>query len=220
MADVVLDQLPVLVAVLGAGALLGLRHAMDADHIAAMSTLIARTGSVRTSLACGAIWGTGHTFTLLVTGILILAFRLTIPEGIASALEVVVGLMLVWLGGVLILHHALGRNDGASHHGRSTEEGTRGMGARSFVVGAVHGLAGSAALLLLVLSTIESVTLGIAYILFFGVGSIAGMLVFSGAIALPIAWTRERRRVQAGIRVGAAALSVGVGILVVFDNLL
>lgn len=212
------ESIPYLFAALGAGSVLGLRHAMDADHIAAMSTLVSRTGSLRASLRCGAIWGTGHTATLFLSGILILGFKLSIPAPVASGLEVIVGLMLVWLGAVLVRDVMKMRREG-DHHGRHVHEaGWHRMGVRSFVVGAVHGLAGSAALLLLVLSTMESMTLGLAYILFFGIGSIGGMLFFSGAIALPMAWSRGSYRMQTAIRLGAATVSVAVGIIVILEH--
>jgi hypothetical protein len=214
------ESIPYLVAALGTGLLLGLRHALDADHIAAMSTLVSRAGGLRASLRCGAIWGTGHTATLFLTGILILGFKLSIPDSVASGLDVIVGMMLVWLGAVLVRDvmrmRRRERNDSPSSHVH--ESGWHRMGMRSFVVGAVHGLAGSAALLLLILSTMESMTLGLAYILFFGIGSIAGMLFFSGALALPLAWSRGSGRMETAIRLSAATVSVAVGVFVILEH--
>jgi hypothetical protein len=203
------DQLPYLLVFLGTGLLLGLRHAMDADHIAAMSTIAVRTGNIGQSLRNGAIWGTGHTATLFLAGSVVLLFQLTIPDALIAFLEMLVGVMLIWLGVSLLI-----RFDGKAHAHAASER----SGARSFFVGAVHGLAGSGTLMLLILATVDSVTLGLAYILVFGVGSIAGMLGFSGVIAVPLAWSASSTKLQWWIGIAAGFASALLGMYLILEN--
>jgi hypothetical protein len=190
------------------GLLLGMRHALEADHVAAVASLATRSKGVRSTIFQGVAWGMGHTITLLVVGGACLLVRAVIPEKIAAALEGAVGIMLLFLGADVLLRmrrqrlhvHAHRHGDGTMHlhaHRHAPEEAreahdaehhehvhVKGFPMRALLVGLVHGLAGSAALLLLTLTTLSSPWLGVAYILVFGVGSIAGM----GALAAVIAW--------------------------------
>lgn len=185
--------------------LLGLRHALEADHLAAVASLATRSRSLRSTVLQGVSWGFGHTLTLLVVGGLCLLLRASIPERLAGALEGAVGVMLLLLGadvlwrlrrrrahvhphrhadGTLHFHvhsHAPGEAHDPQHH-----EHAHGLSRRALLVGVVHGLAGSAALLLVTVSTISSLWLGIAYIAVFGIGSILGMAALSVVIALPL----------------------------------
>src|SRR5262245_8632433 len=192
-----------LITALGLGLLLGLRHALDADHVAAVATLVSRErGVVRASLL-GAFWGAGHTTALLAAGAAVIAFRFTIAPAVESALERGVGLLLVLLGGhvllrtvgALVVHGHEHTHDGFAHrhvhvHLGAAEDGHTHLirfAGRPFLVGLLHGLAGSAALMLLVLGTIASPVGAFAYILVFGLGSTAGMLLLSGLVGLPFA---------------------------------
>ncbi len=216
-----------LVTALGLGLLLGLRHALDADHVAAVSTLVARERGLVRSCLLGACWGAGHTLALLGAGIAVIGFKLTITPGIEEALERTVGLVLVLLGGHVLLR-ALGSlfaqgtehaHDGITH--RHVELGAPGAahvhllrtGGRPFLVGLLHGLAGSAALTLLVLGTIPSPVGALAYIVVFGVGSTAGMLLLSGLVGLPVALaTRGAHELQRVIQIVAGIGSAALGI--------
>jgi hypothetical protein len=161
---------------LALGVVLGLKHALDADHLAAVSTMATeRRGLVASSLI-GALWGLGHTLSLVVAGVLVIVFHFDIGEHIGKALELCVGFMLIALGvnSLRKLAHA-----GKSHmHARR-------LGARPLLVGMVHGLAGSAALTLLVLAAIPSPTFGLLYIAIFGIGSTGGMVIMSTLLSLP-----------------------------------
>jgi len=218
-----------LVTALGLGLTLGLRHALDADHIAAVSTLVTRERGLVRSCLLGAFWGAGHTLALLGAGIAVLAFKLTITPGLEAALERIVGLVLVVLGshvllravGGVLLHAHDHAHDGVTHRHTHLHLGSPAgahvhlvrLGGRPFLVGLLHGLAGSAALMLLVLGTIPSPIGALVYLFVFGVGSTAGMLLLSGLLGLPMALAAPgARRLQAAIQVVAGVGSAALGI--------
>ena len=209
------------------GFLLGMEHALDADHVVAVSTLVSHSGNLYRSLLTGVFWGIGHTLTLLFAGLLVLLFKVNIPERAALSMEFLVGVVLVILGGQIFLayrrkkvhahvhshggeghvhfhSHALGDDHDHDHHPPHL--------GKASLVGMIHGLAGSAALMLLVLTTVRSTAQGFLYILVFGVGSICGMLLMSTAIALPFALTAGRlERVNETVRVAAGLVSIALG---------
>jgi ABC-type nickel/cobalt efflux system permease component RcnA len=221
-----------LTSALGVGFLLGLRHALDADHVAAISTFLDGNRTLYRSCVVGTFWGIGHTLTLFVVALLTIALRLRIPPEVGRVLEVVVGIVVVALGAnvlfralrALRVHRHEHMHDGASHrhlHVHLGSEGAHGhvhligTGRRPLMMGALHGLAGSAALLLLVLATIPSTLAALLYVAVFGVGSTVGMLLVSGLIGIPFALsaTSQRFRVALRIGVGVASLAVGTGML-------
>ena len=219
-----------LIAALGLGFLLGVRHALDADHLAAMSTFVSQERSVLRSCLRGTFWGIGHTAALLAAGVAVVAFKLQISPVLEQGLERVVALVLVLLGGHVLLrtlgavslHRHEHSHGGPLHchvhaHVRDTVEHEhfhpwRGA-PQPLLMGLLHGLAGSGALILLVLTTMPSATAAVLYILVFGVGSTAGMLVLSGLIGVPFALTTAGSRSLATtlqLVVGAASILVGV----------
>lgn len=217
-------------AVITLGFLLGIKHALDADHVVAVSTIASQNRSILRSLLVGVFWGIGHTTTLLVVGIAVLVFRITIPPHLALLAEFAVGVVLVFLGISVLrslwinrIHLHPHTHDETSHlhlHGhRATsahahEHGLR-QGRRPLIVGMFHGLAGSAALMLLVLTTIDSAFWGLLYIVIFGVGSILGMLLISGAIGLPFVLTAGRfRRANELIQGTAGVISIALGLFI------
>ena len=169
-------MLPDALTAIALGALLGLRHATDTDHVVAVTAIASREKSLGRAAWIGALWGIGHTLTLVVVGGAIVAFRLVIPPRVGLGLEFGVALMLILLGFANLRAH-----DGAPHER---------AGARPFLVGLVHGLAGSAAVALLVLATIRGTVEALAYLFVFGVGTIA----VGVAIAL---WTQRPVRITA-----------------------
>ena len=219
-----------LYAAFGLGLILGIKHALDADHLIAVSTIVSEHQSLKWASLIGAFWGLGHTFTLFVVGLLVIGLRLTIPPRVALGLEFLVALMLISLGANILwrsfqaesLHlHAHAHNpETHAHfhvHGGGVEDHSHPHPFKSmrkpFLVGMVHGLAGSAALMLLVLTTIPSPLAGLAYILIFGVGSVGGMLAFSSMIGLPFVLTAQRFSLVNGwIRLVAGAASVVFGL--------
>ena len=200
-----------LAAILAMGFVLGLKHATDADHIAAVTTFVSEQKSLVRSCWIGAFWGAGHTFSLAVAGLAVILLKVSIPAWLGVRLEFAVAIMLVVLGARVLyktwnqrleLHrhphsHAPGANPHAHWHvhARGTQHEHTGwlhIGLRPLLVGMVHGAAGSGALMLLVLSTIHSGLQSLLYIAVFGVGSIAGMLVISALLALPMRWLGAR----------------------------
>ncbi|MEK0430884.1 MAG: hypothetical protein RL139_688 [Gemmatimonadota bacterium] len=182
------------------GALLGLRHATDADHVVAVTAIVAREGRLARAARVGALWGLGHTLTLLTVGGAIVAFRLVIPPRLGLGLEFAVALMLILLG-----YSNLRASDAAP---------SGGAAARPFLVGLVHGLAGSAAVALLVLATIRGTLPALAYLLVFGLGTVAGMVAVTVLLAAPALYAGRRiATLQRGVRLAAGALSIGFGLM-------
>lgn len=231
-----------IVSILVFGFLFGLKHAVEADHLAAVSAIVSERKSIWSSSLVGGLWGIGHTISLVVAGIAVIVLHIEIGERLASALEFGVALMLIALGinalrklmrgGTLHFHqhqhfgHAHLHphlHDGASENSADetvetdTHHGLR-IGARPLLVGIVHGLAGSAALMLLVLSTIESQLVGMIFIAVFGIGSIGGMMLMSALVGLPIHLTANRfasgTRVLQGL---AGALSLCFGLFMIYE---
>lgn len=223
-------------SLLAFGFVLGLKHAVEADHLAAVSTIVAERKSLLGSSLVGGLWGLGHTISLFIAGIAVLLLNVKIGERTALALEFCVALMLIALGinalrkllqgGKLHLHeHKHGGHLHAHPHLHDKEAETdphthHGLkfGARPLLIGMIHGLAGSAALMLLVLSTISSPAVGLIYITLFGIGSIGGMMLMSALVALPMRLTAKRfTRVNLSIRGLAGLFSVCFGLFMVYE---
>ncbi len=193
-----------LLTMVSLGFVLGLRHALDADHIAAVSTVLAQRPSLRASGLIGLSWGVGHTLILLLVGAAVLILGVTIPPAFSLAAEFGVAVMLVLLGLSLAIQLVRERwhlhahdHDGErhlhfhSHRVRKDHDHAHWM-RRSFrplLIGMAHGLAGSAALVLLVMSTMRGAAGGLLYIAVFGLGSILGMMLLGLAMSLPVIWS-------------------------------
>jgi nickel/cobalt transporter (NicO) family protein len=227
-------------ALLGLGLIFGLKHATEADHVIAISTIVSEQRNMLRAAIVGGLWGLGHTASLLIVGAVVLVLRVAIPERVASWLEFGIALMIIGLGlNALVralrrredVHVHRHRHDGASHaHIHFHESGTEHVdgsaadhlshshvvsriGLKPLLVGAAHGLAGSAALTLLVLTQIESVPLGLLYLAVFGLGSVVGMLLMSSLVGLPFALSARRLAgVSNGLRTAAGALSIAFGL--------
>lgn len=230
-----------LLSVLLFGFLLGMKHATEADHLAAVATLATRSHSIWDAVRQGAGWGVGHTLTLMLFGGMVLALGHAVPPQLEAGLELLVGVMLLALGCDVLwrlrrerIHfHAHTHGGGVRHfhahshardpvpgatprysglsflpavdpaHGRLPHDHDHaGLPRRAMLVGMMHGLAGSAALVVLSLQEVSSVALGLLYILTFGTGSILGMAVLSVAIAIPL---RRSDELLTGLHHGVAA---------------
>jgi len=225
-----------ILSLLGLGFVLGLKHALDADHLAAVSTMATEKRSLLGSSLIGACWGLGHTLSLMIAGSLVILLHLEIGERTSKTLEFGVGIMLIVLGLNALLKLARGgkvhihahEHDGhwhvhphihenQHHEAPHTHHGLK-IGARPLVVGMVHGMAGSAALTLLVLATIPSPVLGFIYIVVFGIGSIGAMTIMSTVFALPSKLAAQRfGKMNFVFRALAGTFSLGLGVFTVYD---
>lgn len=197
---------------LALGVFLGVRHATDADHVVAVSTLVSRARGMRGALSIGALWGIGHTLTVLFVGGAIVLFELTVPPHLGLALELLVAFMLIVLG----VLNVKTKPPGLEEH--DVPAGLARHPSRSLLVGVVHGLAGSAALALLVLSTIGDSSLALAYLGLFGLGTVLGMGMLTAAMALPIALASRRfASFEQTLARLAGLMSVAFGIFLVYQ---
>jgi cytochrome c biogenesis protein CcdA len=220
-------------ATLGLGMLLGVKHAFDSDHLIAVSTIVTRERSAWRSLWIGVSWGMGHTLTLLIAGVVVVGLQQQIPPPVGLSLECVVGVVLIGLGlstlydcrrkklhahshvhaGTLHTHFHV-HSDSPGHHHPHTVL----LGGKPLLLGMVHGLAGSAALMLLVLAAIPSPVLGLLYIVIFGCGSIIGMGVVSLMMGLFFAAASNRLRgFHHGVRLAVGSLSTAFGAWIVIE---
>jgi len=221
---------------LGVGFLQGLRHALDADHLVAVSTIVSEHKSLLLSSLIGTFWGLGHTLALAVVSTIIILLRPTIPEHLLPYMETPVAIMLVALGGVAIwramrdggwkIHTHTHHHDQSQHshvHVHSNQDHKHHhhlirLGRRPFLVGIVHGLAGSAVVTLAVVAAIPSVALGFMWLLVFGIGTIGGMLLMSAAISLPFILTARRfSAINGAIRLLAGLFSIALGLLIAWE---
>jgi len=225
---------------LGLGFVLGLRHALDADHVAAVAALSESREGLRRALVNGFSWGVGHALTLGAAGGLALALRSAIPDRLALLFEFGVGLMLILLGSAALrgslrdrLHVHAHRHDDVSHahlhfHAARHRAGepaphrhphTVRFALRPFLVGGAHGLAGSAALALLVLTEVPTVLAGCLYLLVFGAGSTAGMTLMSLVLGAPLVIAQRRALWLArGLRAAAGLGSLGIGLTILWET--
>ncbi len=234
-----------MISILLLGFLLGMRHAVEADHIAAVASLSSRASTVWEGVRQGAAWGLGHTLTLFLFGSIVLFVANIVPEEIVRGIEFAVGIMLIFLGGDVLrrvirdrVHfhtHTHSQNDGAdmrhfhahshkgekkSNHDSAGHQHThpKGFPIRALLVGLMHGMAGSAALILLTLQTLSSPWLGLVYIAVFGVGSIAGMALFSIVIAIPLRAARHMTLVYNGLQTTIGVATIALGIFILVEN--
>jgi high-affinity nickel-transport protein len=193
-----------LFALLGLALVLGMRHAADPDHVVAVTAIATRTRSVRASAWLGIVWGLGHTATLFAVGACIILFNWVVPPRIGLALEFAVAVALVIVG-LLNLRHP--------HAHVSELDAAPGAPPvrRAFAVGLVHGLAGSAAVALLVLATVRDPRWACGYLLVFGLGTLAGMAVVTTSLALPVTRIASRGGARL-LRVASGALSLVFGL--------
>lgn len=220
------------------GLVFGLQHALEADHLAAIATLVAREGDPRRVVRQGVFWGLGHTLTLLLFGGTVMVLGIALPARWAQGLEALVGAMLVLLGADLLrrlrrerihfhahahvptaqveathFHAHSHRGERNAHDARRHRHAHRPLPLRALLVGMVHGLAGSAALVLLTLQRVGTPWTGLLYVLLFGLGSVAGMAALSLAISLPLRLSAQRlTRVHRWLNAAVAAFSVGLGL--------
>jgi ABC-type nickel/cobalt efflux system permease component RcnA len=211
LVSIAKDRLGTFLFVVGLGLILGMRHSTDADHVVAISTIVSKQKGIRNAALIGSVWGLGHTVTIFAVGALIILFGVEIPPRVGLSMEFCVAIMLVLLG-VLNLTGVMQRitvffaprsePDTVRQPRKSlgidrmfagpVEQLGRYQLIRPLVIGLVHGLAGSAAVALLVLSTIHDPVWATAYLLIFGGGTMAGMMLMTAAISVPLSVAGNR----------------------------
>ncbi len=207
----------------GLGSLLGMRHALEPDHLAAVSTLVSRERSSLKGVFLGVCWGLGHTAGLIVVGAVLVYLRAELPERIADIFELLVAIMLIALGARAVLQ-AVRQGQPAHLHNRAfavhqhsglpshVHIGAWTLARRPLLIGAVHGLAGSGALTALVLTTLPSTAARLSYMALFGLGSTVGMAALSGLLGWPLARLGAHHAVARGVSFAVGAVSVGLGL--------
>jgi hypothetical protein len=225
--------------ILGLGFLMGMQHALEADHIAAVSSIAARRTHIGDIVRHGLTWGLGHTLTLFVFAGAALLLGHAIPEHVARPIETSVGIMLVGLGAHVLwrlwrdrVHfHTHGHGDGTVHihahshanetvpHARAAHAHAHGFRWRTLLVGLMHGMAGSAALLVLTVSQASSPAVGLGYVALFGIGSMVGMGALSTVIAVPLAvsarWLTWANR---GLQGAVGIVTIAIGLTTIYET--
>ncbi len=209
----------------GLGSLLGMRHAFEPDHLAAVTTLVSRERSSVRAALLGAWWGLGHTLALVLVGTILVIVRADLPASVADLFELGVALMLIALGLRAIRQAALQGPGGPLHlhrHGPIVHThaavpahvhlGVWTFARRPLLVGAMHGLAGSGALTALVLATLPTATARLMYVLLFGIGSTLSMAALSGLLGWPLARLGTHHRVARGVSFVVGCVSIAIGI--------
>ena len=219
------------------GLVTGLRHSIEADHVAAVLSVVASNQkNIKNASMLGAIWGLGHTISLFIAGLAVLLLAVNIDQSISIRLEFGVGIMLLFLGVTTFTGWSIGKffkglwHQKLSHKHIHYHEGNNIVhshghihdnehkhGHKSLIIGMVHGMAGSGALLLLVLSTIHSIPLGLAYIAIFGAGSIGGMAGVSTLMGIPFVKLANSAKVSLFLRYAAAVTTLAIGAGVIYD---
>lgn len=221
------------------GFLIGIRHALEADHIAAVSAIVSDAKSVRQAVRQGTVWGVGHTVMLFLLGTAVVVLDAELPARFAQGLELAVAVMLVLLGVDVVrralrdrMHfHAHTHADGTTHFHAHTHPGENDhdpnrhrhrhvekFPLRAMLVGMMHGMAGSAALILLTLSAVDSIGIALLYMFLFGLGSILGMAMFSLIIAVPLrASARGLTWVHNGVQLALGAASLIIGLTLAWE---
>jgi sulfite exporter TauE/SafE len=199
-------------SVLLIGFLLGIKHAIEPDHVIAVSTIASESKNIKRSMFAGIYWGIGHTATLFIFGMFLIAAKNSITDKVALSLEFLVGIMLVTLG-LSSLHNVVHHTHSHSHEAPKSNSRPQ---LKSFFIGLIHGLAGSAAMVLLTMSTVTTVWQGALYILIFGFGTVVGMLTFSTIIGLPFVLT-SGKQINRKLNSAAGIISILFGIYYMYN---
>ncbi len=211
-------------------AAVGFGHAFEADHLVAVGNIVTKRNQLKLALKDGVYWGLGHTSTIFLIGCIMILGKATFLNGYFSYLEAVVGLMLIGLGVYRLyeyydereetaLHRQQHKNGEAHHHlGQVAEAGNHRL---AYGIGLIHGLAGSGAMILMVMAEVESTLSSLLYLLIFGIGSAIGMLVAAGIFSLPFSKKiAEDDNVYFGLVLLSSVLCIGFGVYVVLENLI
>ncbi len=224
------------------GLLLGMRHALEADHIAAIASLTSKKQSLSYTIKQGAAWGAGHTITLLLFGSIVIFMDTIMPEYLARRLEIAVGVMLIILGADVLrrvflnkIHFHQHKHDNGDHHFHAhshagetiskhdklqhDHQHAKKFPVKALVVGLMHGMAGSAAVIILTIDMGTTPMQGVFYILLFGIGSIIGMALLTVVISLPIRlFSRQLTVAHNLFQMLIGVITIGLGVMVIYQN--
>jgi sulfite exporter TauE/SafE len=240
MINEILNQIqtmtPALILTLGLA--VGLQHAFEPDHISAVTTQISKRKykiqivkqllkeSTFKSSILGALWGAGHTTTLVIMGLLLFLFSINIPSNVFLGFEFIVGIMLVFLAITTFSNkklfklkhtHPHAHSNGTLHiHPHNHDEGHKHTH-KSYLIGCIHGLAGSGSLVVLMASTLGDIETVLSFILIFGIGSVIGMTIISSLIGLPFALTNKFGAASKTLRYIACTTSLLIGANIIYD---
>ena len=224
------------VLAMGLGFAVGLEHSLEPDHVAALSTQISRSkisksmksmirDSMTRSSMFGALWGAGHTTTLVLIGFLSYALAITIQDKVFAQLELAVGAMLVFLGFTTILNkkvrfrhrHPHQHKDGTIHLDEHThDDSNHHHGHRSYFIGMIHGLAGSGGLIVLTSTIFDSIEMSLGFIVVFGIGSMIGMSMVGSLLGIPLVLENRTRKIKKIFNLASGVFSLAIGLNIIY----
>ena len=217
-------------SILALGFILGIKHAIEPDHVIAVSTIASKSKKLWHSSLAGVFWGIGHTLTLFIVGIIVILMKGEIPEKWAMSLEFLVGMMLVYLGVKTIISfknihvhqhegdvhkHVHSHENSGEHDHKHPHKNASYL--KSMLIGLVHGLAGSGAMVLLTMSTVKSVGEAAIYIFIFGTGTVIGMLFFTTIIGIPFVLSKKRSNISGTLGMTTGSISTIFGLYYMYN---
>lgn len=224
---------PSIIFILLTGLALGIVHSFDPDHLIAVSALLCNNKSLRKSVVSATVWGIGHSFMLFLVGLFILIFKVAIPDDVVYIFELAAGILLIVLGAFVLgpiiaqrlgLIHTKKQTDRPlllEHQIDSTKAVQHSYFQKSAFTGALQGLGGSAALMLVALATVSSVEIGLIFIILFGLGLIFGMVCISCLLGSIMAYAANNlTKIHLIIKVVTGSVSIGFGLFICLNILI
>ncbi|MEH7113577.1 sulfite exporter TauE/SafE family protein [Neobacillus niacini] len=207
-----------LITILALGFILGIKHAIEPDHVIAVSTIASKSKNLWHSSLAGVYWGIGHTATLFIIGFIFIVMKNEISDKWSMSLEFLVGIMLAYLGTTSILRYSGNKKHSHLEPSEATNLNKREVSYfKSLFIGIVHGLAGSAAMVLLTMSSVNSLWQGGVYLLIFGLGTITGMLLFTTVLGLPFVLSKNRFTLNRSLIMTTGVISIVFGIYYMYN---
>lgn len=196
-------------------AVVGFTHAFEADHLVAVSNIVTKRSSTKLAVKDGIYWGLGHTSTILLIGLIMIIGKATFLNGYFGYFEAIVGVMLIILGLYRLYKYFIKKETHTHDH---VHDGNHNL---AYGVGLIHGLAGSGAMILLVMTEIKESLNSMIYLVIFGLGSVIGMLVAAGIFSLPFSKKFTNSNVlQLALVLISSLLCIGYGAYVVYENMM
>lgn len=200
-------------------AVIGFGHAFEPDHLVAVGNIVTKRNNLKQSIADGIYWGFGHTSTIFLIGLLMIVGKSTFLTGYFGYLEAGVGLMLIILGVCRLFNYYRNIKSDSKHN--QIEPSNQNDGHHlAYGVGLIHGLAGSGAMILLVMAEVKGSLNSMLYLLIFGIGSVIGMMIAAGIFSLPFSKRMSKNEnVYFGLVLLSSLLCIFYGTYVIFENL-